>query len=175
MNRKSILILTCILASVLLVTSTANAKIKTDLEGSAYGTFESYNGLPSSAEIVTGVWNLKITDGTVWYYACVMEKNLELSEGSPVDSIDILEYTLIGKPMGLKIEYDDDLEADVLKVFAQIQVKKSWIQMDGTYTSRTWKTWEEVTIQDNGVIYVVNNPYSDTWWKIGTVIFEDFL
>ena len=46
MKKKSILILTCLLATVLLVSSTATAKYKTDVEGSAYGTFENYLGEP---------------------------------------------------------------------------------------------------------------------------------
>ena len=175
MKKKSILILTCLLATVLLVSSTATAKYKTDVEGTAYGTFEKYVGEPElSARVVKGVWNLKIQDGTVWYYACVLEENLDISEDSPVGSVDILEYSIAGKPFSIAQEYDDDFEAIVVKVFANMQVKKQWAQMDGTYTTRTWTSWSQITILDNGQVYTVDNPYEDAWWKEGTVLYEDF-
>ena len=175
MKRKSILILTCILATVLLVSTTATAKYKTDIEGSAYGTFEKYYGEPGlSARIVSGVWNLKIQDGTVWYYACVLEENLDPSEGSPVGSVDILEYSIAGKPFEIAKEYDEDLEANVVKVFANYLVKKQWAQMDGTYTTRTWTSWGQITILENDVVYDVNVPWDRTLWKEGTVLYQDF-
>jgi hypothetical protein len=169
------LLLTCFLTTVLLVSSTAMAKYNTDLEGSAYGTFEKYMGEPRiSAEVVSGVWNLKIQDGVVWYYACVLEKNLDLSEGSPVGSVDVLEYSIAGKPFEVAKEYDEMFKMEVVKVFANMQVKKQWAQMDGTYTTQTWTSWGQITILRNGVVYAVNNPYDDTWWKKGKVIYEDF-
>ena len=112
MKRKSLLVLTCIIAGILLVSTTVMAKYKTDLEGSAYGTFDYYQGEPElSAEVVTGVWNLKITDGKIWYYACVLEKNLDESEGSPIGSVDVLKCTIAGKPFEVAKEYDGMFES----------------------------------------------------------------
>ena len=175
MKRKPILVLTCIITAILLVSTTVMAKYKTDLEGTAYGTFDYYKGEPAlSAEVVTGVWNLKITDGKILYYACVLEKNLDESEGSPVGSVDVLEYTIAGKPFEVAKGYDDMFESEVVKVFANIQVKKQWALFDGTYTTRTWTTWAQLTILPDDVVISVGNPYDDSWWRYGTVIYQDF-
>lgn len=163
-----------LLPLIFLASTAALAKYKTDIEGSAYGTFEKYKGEPEEAEIVSGVWTLKIMDGKVHYYACVLEKNLDESEGGPVNSADILEYTMISKPFYITLGYDENFGRDVLKVMGVYQVKKLAAQFDGSYTTQTWTTWSQLTILDNGTVYTVNNPYDETWWKTGTVEYEDF-
>lgn len=95
-------------------------------------------------------------------------------KGSPVGSVDVLEYTIAGKHFNIAQEYDEMFKTNVVKVFANMQVKKQWAQMDRTYTTQTWTSWAQLTILDNGEVYRVINPYDDSWWKEGTVINQDF-
>ncbi len=174
MKRKSTLVLVCLIPILLLASTTALAKYKTDVEGLAYGTFENYRGYPSDAEIVSGFWSLKIQDGQVWYYARVLEKNLLPSEGAPIDSADILEYTMIGKPFSIEKGYDETLDTEYVKVFATYQVTKIAAKLDGTYTTKTWTTWSQIEVYANGDVIDNNNPYDDTWYKEGEVLYQDF-
>ena len=70
--------------------------------------------------------------------------------------------------------YDEMFGMDVVKVFGTYQVKKQAAQFDGSYTTQTWTTWSQLTILEDGRVYDVNYPYDDTWWKSGTVEYQDF-
>jgi len=172
MKRKyaSLLIL-IILTFTFVAVFTVTAKYKTDIDGYACGTLSQYGGEPGlPCELVDGVWNLKIADGKVWFYACITERNLdETVENAPEDSIDLLEYSMIGKP------FDIDEDGGVISVFGVVQVKKTAAQWDGSYSYNTWTTWEQIDIDTNTEdVTIINNPYDDTYWKIGTVSYQYF-
>jgi hypothetical protein len=171
MRRKPVLIMTCVLIASFLTVLAVTAKHDADWENYAYGTLEQYRGEPGlSAEIVDGIWNLKVKDGKVWFYACYQELNLDSeAEGGPEGSVDILEFTLIGTPMYMRYE-DESYD-----VFAQLQVKKTQAQFDGTYTQRTWKTWNLISISEDGVDFTMwRRPWATDWDKIGTITAQDF-
>ena len=169
--RNKALLMFTVLALTLFAVYTATARYKTDVEGYACGTLSQYKDDPTlPAELLDGVWNLKIADGKVWFYACITEMNLDPEvEDAPENSIDVLEYSIIGKPM-------DIMEEDgVVSVFGVIQVKKTASQWDGSYTYKTWTTWELIEV-DTGAdtVTVINNPYYDAYWKLGTVTYHSF-
>jgi len=148
---------------------TATAKYKTDIEGYACGTLSNYGGEPGlPCELVDGVWNLKIAGGKVWFYACITERNLdEEVENAPENSIDVLEYSIIGKPMNI---YENETD---IGVFGVIQVKKTAAQWDGGYSYHTWTTWEQINIdKGTGDVTIINKPWDNTYWKIGEVTYQ---
>jgi len=169
-KNKALLMFT-VLALTLFAVYTATAKYKTDVKGYACGTLYQYNDDPTlPAELLDGVWNLKIADGKVWFYACITEMNLDPEvEDAPENSIDVLEYSIIGKPM------DISEEDGVISVFGVIQVKKTASQWDGSDSYRTWTTWELIEV-DTGAdtVTIINNPYNDAYWKLGTVTYHSF-
>jgi len=172
MKRKyATLLMLTILTFTFVAVFTVTAKYKTDTEGYACGTLSQYNGDPGlPAELLEGVWNLKIADGKVWFYACITEMNHDPEvEDAPENSIDLLEYSIIGKPM------DIDEGNGVIGVFGVIQVKKTAAQWDGSYSYRTWTTWEYIEVDTNAeTVTIINNPYDDSYWKLGTVSYHDF-
>ena len=170
-RRYATLLIISILTLTFVAVYTATANYKTDVEGYACGTLTQYGDDPFlPAELLDGVWNLKIADGKVWFYACITEMNHDPEvEDAPVNSIDLLEYSIIGKPM------DVSEDAGVITVFGVIQVKKTAAQWDGSYSYRTWTTWEQINVDTiSGDITIVNNPYNDSYWKLGTVTYHDF-
>ncbi len=160
-----------VLALTLLAVYTATARYKTDIDGYACGTLTQYKDDPNlPAELLDGVWNLKIADGKVWFYACITEMNHDPEvEDAPENSIDVLEYSIIGKPM------DVSEEDEVVIVFGVIQVKKTASQWDGSYSYKTWTTWEQIEV-DTGAdtVTIINNPFNDAYWKLGTVTYQNF-
>ena len=171
MRRKSVLIMTCVLIASFLTVLAVTAKHDADWEYYAYGTLESYRGEPGvSAEILDGIWNLKVKDGKVWFYAYYTELNIDSeAEMGPEGSVDLFEFSLIGTPMSMG--YDDDS----YDVFAQLLVKKTKAQFDGTYTQKTWKTWNLIEISENGVDFTMwRRPWETEWDKIGTITAQDF-
>ena len=170
-RRYATLIMISILTLTFVAVFTATAKYKTDVEGYACGTLTQYNDDPYlPAELLDGVWNLKIADGKVWFYACITEMNHDsMVENAPENSIDLLEYSIIGKPMDI---YEED---GVIGVFGVIQVKKTAAQWDGSYSYRTWTTWEQIKVDTNtDTVAIINNPYVDSYWKLGTVSYHNF-
>jgi hypothetical protein len=90
-------------------------------------------------------------------------------EDAPENSIDLLEYSIIGKPM------DINEEDGVIGVFGVIQVKKTAAQWDGSYSYRAWTTWEYIEVDTNtDKVTLINNPKDDSYWKLGTVSYHDF-
>jgi hypothetical protein len=170
-RRYATLIMLTILVFVFVAVITATANYKTDIEGYACGTLTQYNDDPDlPAELLDGVWNLKIADGKVWFYACITEMNHDPEvEDAPENSIDLLEYSIIGKPM------DISEDAGVISVFGVIQVKKTAAQWDGSYSYRTWTTWELIEVDtDADAVTIINNPKDDSYWKLGTVSYHSF-
>lgn len=176
MRKKSILIIASVLVFSFLAASVVTAKQDADWDMYACGTITNYRDEPElSAEILDGIWNLKVKDGKVWFYVCNQELNLHESEGAPVDSVDILEYSLIGTPMAMGyVDEDDDEVDDYFFVFAKMQVKKTAAQFDGTYTYKTWNTWEEIRILSDGTVQFWRSLVETPWDKIGTVTVQDF-
>ena len=172
MKRKyGTLLMISILTFTFVAVFTVTAKYKTDIEGYACGTLYKYNDDPElPAELLDGVWNIKIADGKVWFYACITEMNHDpMVEDAPENSIDLLEYSIIGKPMNI---YEED---GVIGVFGVIQVKKTAAQWDGSYSYNTWTTWELIEIDTNtNTVEIINNPYNDSYWKLGTVSYNGF-
>lgn len=179
MRRKSVLIMTCILIASSITILAVTAKHYTDWENYAYGTLEQYRGEPDlSAAIEDGIWILKVKDGKVWFYACYQEKNIDSEvEGGPEGSVDILEFSLIGTPiyMGYVDNEEPYDEPESFCVMAQLQVKKMQAQFDGTYTQKTWKTWNLIEVNRNGVFTMWRRPKPTDWDKIGTITEQDFL
>jgi len=172
MNRRYVaLLITSTLCLAFAAAFTATARYKTDVEGYACGTLTQYNDDPNlPAELLDGVWNLKIADGKVWFYACITELNHDPEvEDAPENSIDVLEYSIIGKPM------DISEDTGVISVFGVIQVKKTASQWDGSYSYRTWTTWELIEVDTNSdTVTIINNPYVTAYWKLGTVSYHNF-
>ena len=170
-HKNKVALMSTVLVVTLFAVYTATARYKTDVEGYACGTLSQYKDDPTlPAELLDGIWNLKIVDGKVWFYACITEMNHDPEvEGAPENSIDVLEYSIIGKPM--EIAEEDG----VVTVFGVIQVKKTASQWDGSYTYKTWTTWELIEV-DTGAntVTVINNPYYDAYWKLGTVTYHSF-
>lgn len=181
MKTKSVLLMSLIMLSSLLAVSSI-AKHPTVWENYAFGTLEKYNADPGlSAELVDGIWNLKVKDDTVWFYACYQERNLDAEEeNSPEGSIDILEFTLQGQPFWMgNVEMgvpgvDTALGKAAYVVFGKFQLKKTWAIYDGTYTSRTWKTWMAVEIYEDGDFLLNNWPSGlSDWDQVGEVTYSD--
>jgi hypothetical protein len=177
MRKKSILIIASVLVFSFLAASVVIAKQDTDWDMYACGTITNYRYEPNlSAEILDGIWNLKVKDGKVWFYICNQEKNIdEAVEGGPAGSVDILEYSLIGTPMAMGyVDEDDDEVDDYFFVFGKMQVKKTAAQFDGTYTYKTWITWEEIRILSDGTVQFWRSWVETPWDKMGTVSMQDF-
>lgn len=176
-----------ILAAIIVVFTTIGltmAKQTTLWEHYAYGTIDTYTEVYSS-EVVNGYWNLKITEGKIHFNYGWLELNLdEEIEDSPMGSIDELSFTNIAQPM----YYNYDEDENTLYMFLQVQVNKEWAMFDGTYTHRTWKTWEFVTIdfddwtihfdsyppEGSEPIVVPSDPETWDWDKEGTILNSDY-
>ena len=184
--KKNLIIFLFVIA-VITALGVAIAKKPTTWEDYAYGTIETYTEA-YSAEIVpgTGYWNLKISDDKIHFSYGYLELNLDEDiENSPVASIDEMSFTNIGSPMYYM--YDED--ENMLFMFLQIQVKKEWAMFDGSYTHKTWKTWQGITIDfDLNTLHIDSYPPEgddeppvvpsdpDTWdWdKEGTVLVSSY-
>ena len=75
---------------------------------------------------------------------------------SPDHSVDIFEFTFLGtKPIMMY----DDVELKKLYIIAPLQIKKQWAKSDGTYESKTWKTWRALVIDfDNNQVLIDSFP-----------------
>ena len=181
MKTKHVVMLSGLIIASMFVVSTGIAKQDAEWKDYAYGTLTDYENI-ASAQIVDGIWNLKIKGDTVWFYACYQEENLiEADENSPDGSIDILEFTLQGQPFwhapqsGVGNEKTSKGEPAYV-VFGKFQVKKQWALNDGTYTSKTWKTWMGVEVYDNhalGIVLTNRGPFVSDGNKIGTITQSD--
>ena len=170
MKKNRILLISLIIALATLTFLTVNAKNNPDIQGAAFGTITNYKTEPDlPAKIVSGIWDLRIEEGKVWYCARVYEQNLDPEvENAPMDSIDILEYTFLGSPMVLT------REDGVLTIEFYVQVEKTAAQWDGSYKHEQWKSHEAIILHDDGYFLVMNHPTDNTWYKEGTVLSETF-
>jgi hypothetical protein len=183
-GAKKTLIPLVIAIAVFMTVGFTLAKQPAVWENYAYGTIDTYTAA-YSAEMVNGYWNLKITDGKIHFNYGWLELNLDEDiENSPAGSVDELSFTNIGPPM--YYEYDEG--ENVLYMFLQIQVNKEWAMFDGSYSHKTWKSWQFVIIDfDAGTILIDAYPPEgeeppvipsdpDTWdWdKEGTVLGGDY-
>ena len=154
MKKKAILILTAILAILVIAGISVFAQGGSDWEYYACGTIDGYEAVESAEIDPPGFWNLKVQGKKIWLDVYNLETNLIADiEGSPEGSVDILEYSMTGKPM-VFIESEDKLE-----IFAVMRVTKSWAQFDGTYKQASWKTWLWFTFDfDAGTVYIDGWP-----------------
>ena len=196
MKTKTVVILSVLVLASMFVVVPVIAKQLAPWEHFAYGTFTDYyddpdlpevpegeDPIPMGAEIVDGIWNLKVKDDAVWFYACVQEKNIDPDEeNSPEGSIDILEYTLQGQPVAMGF-FDGLSDGQVTargtpaySVLGYFKVQKQWAQFDGRYTTRTWKTFGAIEIYESGEC-IMNTwlPTLSEGDKLGTVTENDFV
>ena len=155
MKRKGLILLTTIVVSTLLIGIYVTAKQPTNWEYYAYGDILNYQNAPS-AEIKSGFWNLKVSGKDVYLNVYYLEENLdEEVEGSPENSVDTFEWSIVGKPFFI----DVDVGQQKLYVFAKFEVKKTWATFDGIYHPKTWKTYRMLIIDFDTPARVLFDTY----------------
>jgi hypothetical protein len=168
MKKKAFLSLASIATITFIMAITVTANQPTDWDYYAYGDIVDYQDT-NSAEIKSGFWNLKVSGEKVWLYMYYLEENIEPDvENSPKFSVDIFEWSILGKPM---FYFEDDVEKK-LWILVQFQVKKTWATFYGTYEPNTWETWRMLIIDfdDELVLFdrFPSDPFSEPYTGIDT-------
>ena len=165
MNKKTILILGC-----LLMLSTLSALPVSAKKGQYYiarGTIDSYVDAWSS-EVKKGWWTVRVIEDNIEYSAFYQEKNLaEWPEDSPIGTIDLFWHTFTVE--------GQTLDGDTLTFWGILHVEKLWCKLDGTRERVTWDTYP-VTITINSDSFFLDSPPAGAgpdingqdWDRIGT-------
>lgn len=122
MKKKTVLILSCLVAISMLAALPVYAK-KGGVEYRANGKLDTYEYDPwASAEVVNGRWSVKVKDGEVDFKAFYRERNLIAEEEqSPVGTIDEFWITLV-ELESVEINY----ETGECTITGDFYVKKKW-------------------------------------------------
>jgi hypothetical protein len=179
--KKNLIVLTFVLITFTTI-GVSLAKQQVEWTYYAYGTLDNYHQEDGSAEVVSGIWNLKVLGDRVWFNGYYLEKNMDDREDEPVGSIDIFEWELDGKPTMY-------FEGDVLVIIGNMKTTKTVAMHDGTYKVTTgvleqtleFDFSENTFLRDvfppepeDPAIYGPPPPWWQDWDMDGTILYYDW-
>lgn len=157
-----------ILAILTLPTLTMVALARNHTPLTMYGNIQNYEyayvnwpwddpdmGDIESAQVLQGVWSVRLEQGKVYFDGILYEKNLYPDfESSPVDSIDIMEQSMISN--------DYTFEDNVLIFTGKVHVDKESFSLDGIIEKSTFVSFYKVTVDLNEMtIFIDSYPIDE--------------
>lgn len=109
-----------------------------------------------SAQVLQGMWSLRLEQEKVYFEGLIYEKNLYPDfESSPVNSIDVLKQSMISN--------DYSFEDDILVFTGKVHVEKEGFALDGTIEKSNYVSFYKVTVDLNeDTIFFDSYPIDET-------------
>ncbi len=129
------------------------------------------DGWVESAQVLHGMWSLRIEKEKVYFEGIMYEKNLYPDfESAPVDSLDVLKQSMISN--------DYSFEDGILVFTGKVHVEKEGFALDDTIEKSSYVSFYKVTVDlnedtiffDSYPIDELELPWFGDWDRPGMVL-----